>query len=168
MKHTLESLRARTTEDGDCLIWTGSDNGKGIPKVKNGNGGMSVRRVVWELRKGKIPEGKQVIVTCGHAGCIEHLALATKAQVSKAAQSRPDVRAHRSATSAKAARAKAKLTMELARQIRNDPREGIADAAGLSECKCTVRRVRRHRTGGDIRNTVAGAVAMNDSKRKAA
>ena len=168
MKHTLESLRARTTEDGDCLIWTGSDNGKGIPKVKNGNGGMGVRRVVWELRKGKIPEGKQVIVTCGHAGCIEHLALATKAQVSKAAQSRPDVRAHRSATSAKAARAKAKLTMELARQIRNDPREGIVVAAELGVCKSTVSHVRRNRTWVDRSNPFAGLVAMNDSKRKAA
>lgn len=167
MKHTLESLRARTTEDGDCLIWTGSDNGKGIPKVRHGNGGMSVRRVVWELRKGKIPEGMQVIVTCGRAGCIEHLALASKAEVSKAAQSRPDVRAHRSVTSARAARAKAKLTMELARQIRNDPRDGTVIAAELGVTKSTVSHVRRNTSWVDRSNPFAGLVAMNDSRKAA-
>jgi predicted transcriptional regulator len=50
--------------------------------------------------------------------------------------------------------------MELARQIRNDPRDGVAVAAELGITKSAVSKVRTNRTWFDRTNPFAGLLSM--------
>jgi hypothetical protein len=50
------------------------------PRVRQGGRPRSVRRLLWELRNGTIPEGRSVLTTCGRVGCVavDHLRLAAE------------------------------------------------------------------------------------------
>lgn len=87
-KHTLESLRARSLEEGDCLIWQGYYNAQGIPMIyaqhpirEDGRSGKNVS-VRWltallagdEKASAEIEPGAkkgQWRATCGVPGCVE-------------------------------------------------------------------------------------------------
>lgn len=64
--------------DGKCTLWQGSLD-KGIPVWYYKGEKLSVRRVVYEYRKGLIPKGFYVKMTCGKPECIqnEHMELVT-------------------------------------------------------------------------------------------
>lgn len=125
---TLKQIHAKCLECGDCMIWQGATNGSGQPKFHS----KTARRATWEAAKGPVPDGKLVTTTCGHAKCLAvgHLALTTRAEVSKASNARPHVKALRSASTAKTVRAKlGKIDMETARLIRASDKPGIELAA---------------------------------------
>lgn len=76
------ALSARTSREGDCLIWIGS-------KTRAGYGFISVdgriemtHRYAWIVANGDIPDGSEVDHSCGVRACceIEHLRLATRRQ----------------------------------------------------------------------------------------
>lgn len=137
---TMERIRLHCREDGDCLIWTGADNDGGIPKIRNTSG----RRVMWELKHGDIPPGKLVSATCGRPGCLEHLALSSRGQVTARAHQQAGTKARKSAANARAARERcAKITLEIARDIRASDETGLAIAARLGVSESLVSLVRR-------------------------
>jgi hypothetical protein len=144
--HTLENLKARCLECGDCHLWQGSTNGAGHPKLQH----TSTRRVVWSLSSGqKVPAGRLVTVTCGKVTCVnpDHLALTSKADVSKKTNARWDVKLRRSASSARANREKlGKITMVIARQIRASEVTGKQLAIDLNVSESLVSMVRRNKS----------------------
>ena len=139
-KWTLDRILLNCQEDGDCLIWTGSNNSIGIPKIRNTSG----RRVMWELKHGEIPPGMLVSTTCGHPACLEHLALSTKSEIVARSHERPHTKARVTASNRRAARReRAKITMEIAREIRASNETGLAIAARLGVSNDLVSCVRR-------------------------
>lgn len=139
-KWTLDRVLLNCQEDGDCLIWTGGNNSIGIPKIRNTSG----RRVMWELKNGEIPPGMLVSTTCGHPACLEHLALSTKSEIVTRSHERPHTKARVTASNRRAARkSRAKITIDIARDIRASDETGLAIAARLGISNSLVSLVRR-------------------------
>lgn len=77
----------KAVEVGDCLEWQGSfSNGGTQPSVKfrlpgkTYSDNLSVPRLLWEQKRGPIPEGMQVYRKCCNNACvcISHLAMGTR------------------------------------------------------------------------------------------
>jgi hypothetical protein len=139
-KWTVDRILSCCEEDGDCLIWTGLNNSIGIPKIRNTSG----RRVMWELKNGEIPPGMLVSTTCGRAGCLEHLALSTKSEIVARSHERPHTKARVTAANRRSARReRAKINMDIAREIRASDETGLAIAARLGISNDLVSLVRQ-------------------------
>jgi hypothetical protein len=151
-EQTLDAIRARCRECGECLEWTGPDNGNGFPKCYSRFHGrhMAARRAVWECHHRKrLPRRRLVTVSCDNLRCLnpKHLALTTKAQVSHRVRLRVDVRLRQAAALARTKRATdGKLTMYLAGEIRATTGELLLDdwAALLCVSRSTISLVRRN------------------------
>lgn len=81
--HTLESLMARTTRQGDCLVWQGATqagNGYGISTYLGVQ--TTAHRIAYLLVHGHLDANKDVHHTCRNRACInpEHLALVTHSE----------------------------------------------------------------------------------------
>lgn len=80
-KHGAVHVRfwAHVRKKGECLIWTGARATNGVPVIRAEHRGLNLpaRRVAWEMRAGRIPEGKTARPNCGDDRCVrfEHLAL---------------------------------------------------------------------------------------------
>ena len=80
-KDPSESLAARTRQEGDCLVWTGSRSG-GYGRIGVGGKTIAAHRFAWEQAHGAIPEGMYVDHVCHNPACVavEHLRLASNTQ----------------------------------------------------------------------------------------
>jgi hypothetical protein len=71
--HTVESLQARTIEEGDCWLWQGYHQ-NGTPQVMHYPGGKrrmySVRRLFRELQAGRAMPDGHYGNTCGNPQCV--------------------------------------------------------------------------------------------------
>lgn len=71
---TLERIKARCIEDGDCLIWRGKTYANGHPSATEYLDGkdryVAVRRRAFEEYHGVKLEKADQIATCGHPGCL--------------------------------------------------------------------------------------------------
>ena len=83
--HTIESLRARCIEDGDCLIWQGGAYTNGSPRAHvHGERRTTSARAVWLVLHGKVQQpGKFAFSTCGNPLCMAHAVFLTRAQIGK-------------------------------------------------------------------------------------
>lgn len=152
---TLSEIKARCSEDGDCLIWTGATNAGGHPKFSRASG----RRVVWELVHGTLQPADLITVTCGCSLCLnpQHLKKTTKSEVSRVTNARPDIKAKRIASNQRSAREKGtKITMETARMIRASDKTGLALAAELQVSPSLITSVRKNKTWREHGNPFAG------------
>lgn len=72
MRLTLESIKARCEEEGDCWIWQQGTNSMGQPNARDGDKSVQVRRRVWELSHvdRDIGKGMFVIAGCTHKLCV--------------------------------------------------------------------------------------------------
>lgn len=77
-----DALAARTTRDGDCLLWTGAKSGSGYGVIRVNGRNTPAHRVSWERANGAIPDGLFVDHLCFNRACVkvEHLRLATNGQ----------------------------------------------------------------------------------------
>lgn len=68
-KHTIESLKARTVEEGDCWNWTGYLGNK-VPAVSHDGKMTSVRRLFRDLMGNPVKKGWFVLPKCGNSVCV--------------------------------------------------------------------------------------------------
>lgn len=68
-KHTLESLKKRTIEVGDCWEWQGYYGNK-VPSVSHDGKMISVRRLFSDLLGGQHPEGGFIVPKCENIRCV--------------------------------------------------------------------------------------------------
>lgn len=139
------SILANCEEDGDCLIWQGATNSQGLPtawSIKR-HGPVVVTRALYCLRKGIALDdlaGRLVWQICRNPACLEeeHSRCGTRKQflawrrsVGQTAKSPAEI----AATMAAVRRKATKLTPEIARAIRDDPRDQdvIAKERGISQ-----------------------------------
>jgi len=148
----------KCVEDCDCQIWSGSSNGLGHPKTKDG----SARRLVWEAHKYELKASQLVTVTCGRPECLNpaHLKVTSKSEVSRKSNARYTVKLLRSASSAATNRPKfGKITMDIAREIRDSEREGKQWAQDLGVSPSLISKVRQNKSWVDHRNPFLGLMA---------
>lgn len=69
--HTLESLTAKTTEEGDCRLWTGYRGNANTPMVYHDGKLIAVRKLVLQLHGVPIV-GTYHGTSCGNPLCVEH------------------------------------------------------------------------------------------------
>ena len=68
-KHTIESLKARTVEEGDCWNWTGYLGNK-VPHVCHDGKMHSVRRLFRDLLGNPVKESWFIYPKCGNGVCV--------------------------------------------------------------------------------------------------
>lgn len=150
-RFSLDWVKARCTEDGDCLIWKNrtSEDGRPLARSYQGDGKRGTTRDVarahWEAVNGPVPEGLFVASSCGNPRCLnlEHRELIDRSEVNRRAWRKPDVRARRLVKITERSRGRGKLTLELARDIRSsgETLKEVAARLGISiETASNVRR----------------------------
>jgi hypothetical protein len=119
---SLQGFLARTTEEGDCLLWDGYAAEGKFPQWRIDGKLHAVRRLVWELTRGPLGRGIQVGVNCRCDLCVhpDHLVARTKAKAMAHVPLSPDRRLR----IAMARRAKSSLSIDLVRQIRASTEPG--------------------------------------------
>lgn len=163
---TLDDIKARCHEDGDCLVWSGRTNAKGYPK----HGQTLLRRRVLEFTAGELKRSELASVTCGNPSCLnpDHIRKASKSTVALEVNKRADVQAKRTASNRRTARSRlAKLSIEKAREIRasSEPGKVLAERYGVSDD--LISKVRHDKAWVET-TPFSGLFAANDAKRRAA
>lgn len=157
-QHTIESLKARCIEEGDCLLWQGHMTKMDTPGVylkrdlaSNRGRLVSTRALMHELATGQeIKPGYYYRPTCGNPRCInpEHTGVMSQKQhmvhMAKLLNSYPATSAIRAK---KIGLARRKLTDEQIQLIMTDPRSGKDLAPILGISPSTVCNYRNGRAG---------------------
>lgn len=128
-----DRLLARVNRDapGGCWLWQASVQRNGYGQIGGGgkSGGMkNTHRVSWEVHRGPIPEKMQVLHKCDVKTCVnpDHLFLGTQADNLRDM----DAKGRRRTVAVKGeAHYAARLTAEIIRAIRSDPRAQTVIAA---------------------------------------
>lgn len=157
MIKSLEYLHSRCKEDADCLLWEGSTDGGGRPKLSIKVDGLTKtqqpRRMVWTQAKGAIPAKRYVTVTCDNPLCLnpEHMKLVTRGQVTAREAKRPDTHRRRYLGGLKS-RERSSLDMDKVRYIRqsNKTLEAISQEMGIAPT--TASAIRRNKRWREFHN----------------
>lgn len=124
----LISIFERTEEYADCLLWTGATGDTGHPIYKkHGCGCRLVRREVFRICNGDLVPRQPIATTCEERRCVNpaHLVASTISKIAKKAAKRGAWASKtRSKKISDAKRAKAKLTIEQANEIRSSSESG--------------------------------------------
>ena len=159
MTITIQEIKARTDEVGDCWIWQKCTS-SGYPQIKvAGCACKLVRRIVVAL-DGRPAEPRQpVITTCGEQKCVNpaHLRSSTISAVGKRAAAAGGWKGKaRGSKIAAKKRATGKLTMEIAREIRMSVESGPVLSARYGVDKSLVNRIKRGHAWKDYTNPFGG------------
>jgi hypothetical protein len=130
---TIRRIMERTVlRPSGCIEWQGSKNGDGYAFVRFEGKTRKLSRLIWELNKGPIPEGLQILHQCDNRGCINisHLFLGTQKD-----NVRDCVNKGRNTTWPGETNWFAKLSKEQVSDIKEDTRkqQDIADDYGISQ-----------------------------------
>lgn len=155
----LEMMRIldSTEEVGDCILWTGAIGNAGHPIYKpRGCGCTLVRRAMFELAGGELEPRIPIDTRCGERTCVnpDHLFKATVSGIAKRAARKGAWKSKtRAAKIAAAKRAKGKLTIEQAREIRMSTESGPKLAAIYGVNKSLITGIRSGRNWKEYSNS---------------
>ena len=142
--YLLARIRNACHEDGDCLIWDRYCDGGVMPVIGVKSKPRPVRRVMFEIAKGAVRDGFEVVHTCGTPRCVavEHLDQIAKGERRRRLAANRNVR--QPASQVRYMRENhSKLTMEIAREIRASDETGVVLAARYGVTHQLVSLVRR-------------------------
>lgn len=136
---TMEFIRAKSHEDGDCLIWDGG-KGSDVPymRVPNKRALIPVRRWIAINHLGLKVDGLLASNKCGNPHCVDpaHIKMMTRKQLQQFTTSRTKYQQNpaRNYKLALAARARSPHSPELIEKIRNmeGTSKGIARELGIN------------------------------------
>ena len=171
-KQTLESLKSRCIEEGNCWIWQGACDGHGRPQTRHDGRVWYVRRLVRTLVDGKpVPADRSAACKCGNAGCVSpacSVVCTTKEKARMAAQRQAYGRPDKLRRMTETKRAQSRITEEMVREIRDmdGPASRISEVMGVSLSH--VKAIRSGRARVDYRsNPFASLIAANYSQARA-
>lgn len=156
---TLEIMRLldSTVEEANCILWTGATSSTGHPIYKpHGCGCQLVRRKMFELTRGDLTPRVPIDTICGERRCINpaHLRQSTIQDIAKKASKKGAWSSQlRAAKIAAAKRAKGKLTMEQAREIRMSAESGPKLAARYGVNPSLINGIKRGKNWRESANT---------------
>ncbi|WP_315125266.1 hypothetical protein [Comamonas antarctica] len=149
---TLDDIKARCVEEGDCWIWQGAVSDAGYPIMKRYGGPcLLVRRVAIALA-GREPKPRQpVACTCDDKRCVApaHLKLSTWSKVGKTAAAKGSYSGKARCAKVSAGRranGNLKLNAEIARTIRESVESGPVLSARYGVNRSLINAIKR----GDI------------------
>jgi hypothetical protein len=167
----VEWYRKRCEEDGDCLLWIGSTDIRGVPRITlriaDKPTTVQVRREWWTLHRGEIPKGKTPMVTCGNPCCLEHMRLASKSEIMREASKRADYKSRRHVAGLKN-RDGSSIDMDVARYVRSCGKTLRELSVEFDLSQSHLSRIRRGISWKEAANPFSQLMASNDSGRKAA
>jgi hypothetical protein len=165
VSETLEIMRIldSTVEYGDCILWNGAvtTTGHGIYK-KYGCGCKLVRREMYALTKGDLIPREPIDTICGERLCLNpaHLIRSTISRIAlKAGALGAWSKKTRCAKIAHTKRKSAKLTIEIAREIRLSQDTGPVLAKRFGVNRSLVNNIKRGLAWRDYSNPFSGLMA---------
>lgn len=171
-KNLLQRVEGLCAEEGECLIWHGLTARGPLPLIKHGNSNLSARRKLYEFVKGVMLEPNQVVrTTCGDKLCMKpsHLVAMTRDEAKKIDGANGAYNSARmQAIRYKTTRARAKLTIEIARDIRASDESDRALAKKYGVAHKQINLIRQGMAWAEVFSPFAGLIAANDSGRKRA
>lgn len=134
IKHTIETIRAKCDEVGDCWEWAGGYGNTNHPYVRHDGGNVLVRRLVAQLAGKTLTAKTRAVASCNNPRCVNpaHVAVQTHQQVMArqgAIGNLSDPLRIAKIAATKRASSQAKLTWEQVTAIR------ASDATHLEEAK---------------------------------
>lgn len=135
--HTMETIKARTVEEGDCWLWQAGTS-HGTPALRHDGRIMQVRRYIFTQLLGRETQGRFVTMRCDHLNCVnpDHIVLQTRHQLQQRTARRTQYGSNpaRNLKIARAKQAASHLTWERVREIRamEGTSRGIARALGMT------------------------------------
>src|SRR5690606_12589494 len=66
----LARIRGQCVADGECQMWQGYTTRRGVPVVNAWRSCITVRRALWMLLRGPIPDGHLVVAACRQSACV--------------------------------------------------------------------------------------------------
>jgi predicted XRE-type DNA-binding protein len=161
----LEMVYKRCVPDENgCMRWTGAMQSAGrSPVIREGKTAISLRRRMLEMSFGRSLGPLIATYRCGNRECVklEHLGAISRSKLQMRNQTEMDAgqRARKSHRIGVKARARAKLSIEIVREIRDadEPQREIARRFGVSQS--TVCSVRRGATWRDLSNPFSRGAA---------
>ena len=159
--HTVESLLARTEEEGDCRLWTGFLQNKMVPVVFHEGKLWSVRKLIATLEGRKVPSTGAWSTRCGCKSCVapahimrrapkEHIAHMQKTMFSNATLV--------AVRNTKLGLKKRKVTDAMAAEIRGSNESHVAIAKRLGLSVGTIKKWRYGQVGATLAD--AGWMSM--------
>lgn len=156
MDALVKRIYDRCEEYGECWEWSGAFQSKRTtPVIHYGERVLAVRRLLAE-HMGHNMDGKIATYDCGNELCVNpaHILVTTRKKLSKRIAA--DLKYHMNPVRMKklsdSARSRGKLTMELARQIREAPGSQRQIAAQFGISQATVSFIVRNRTWREYTN----------------
>jgi len=165
LKTIATRMLGRCTEEGDCLIWPGATNPKGLPVAWGGRATASGRRIVWEALTGQqLQPADCILMTCECVRCLNfaHMRKTDRSAVirlgAKTGSHRSPKRAH------KLRQAYAARTgydgEALAAEVRSSTQTGVELARRLGISTSAVSKMRRGEAWPAVGSPFAGLGAL--------
>ena len=166
----LKRVYDKCVEDGECMNWQGAVQSKRrTPAMRRmgavGHGHcVSLRRMMLELASGKkLGPSRCATYMCGNINCVrlEHLGAVTRKTIQERNEARFDAvqRMTKAKRITEKARARAKLTLELAQEIAVAEGSQRALAAKYKVSQSTIGMIRRGEAWRDLTNPFASLAA---------
>lgn len=145
---TIEDIQERCTMGkGDCWVWTaGTSTRDYIPSMRWRGKTASVRRVVYQLKRGRLLAGQCIVAACGTPKCInpDHLEQITHNEKTRRAQANVD-QTQRRRRQTETRRARSKLDQTVVREIRASQAPGVVIAERYGITQQAVSAIRNYR-----------------------
>lgn len=141
-----EAFAARTVAmPSGCVHWTGSNDNKGYGHLRTNRKLIKAHRYAYMRVYGAIPAGKVILHKCDNPACVnvEHLMLGTQLENVRDM----DLKRRRVNNQPKGeAKPNAKVTPEIVRAIRSDPRRQVDIAAHYGISQAVVSKIKLQQT----------------------